>query len=72
MRAAVRQTRLKERLVRRSEAAAPRRGESARGKRTRSNPPGPTKCETLAIIEECGESEKFIPQVYEHDRSVDH
>ena len=64
--------RLREHFDRQSAAAAPRRGESARGKRTRSNPPGPAKCETLAIIEECGESEEFIPQVYEHDRSVDH
>jgi hypothetical protein len=64
--------RLREHFGRQSAAAAPRRGESARGKRTRSNPPGPTKCEALAIIEECGESEKFIPQLYEHDRSVDH
>jgi hypothetical protein len=64
--------RLREHFGRQSAAAVPRRGESARGKRTRSNPPGPTKCETLAIIEECDESEKFIPKLYEHDRSVDH
>ena len=59
-------------LVARAQRRRPEGVKSARGKRTRSNPPGPTKCETLAIIEECGESEKFIPQLYEHDRSVDH
>ena len=41
--------RLREHFGRQSAAAAPRRGENARGKRARNNPPGPTKRETLAI-----------------------
>ena len=41
--------RLQEHVGRQSAATAPRRGESARGKRARNNPPGPTKRETLAI-----------------------
>ena len=40
--------------------------------RALTTPDGYTICETLAIIEECDESEKFIPKLYEHDRSVDH
>jgi len=45
---AVRQNATLEHFGRQSEAAAPRRGESARGKRARNNPPGPTKHKTLA------------------------
>jgi hypothetical protein len=41
--------RLQEHVGRQSAATAPRRGESARSKRARNNPPGPTKRETLAI-----------------------
>jgi hypothetical protein len=35
--------RLQEHVGRQSAAEAPHRGESARGKRARNNPPGPTK-----------------------------
>jgi len=41
--------RLQAHFGRQSAAAAPQRGESARSKRARDNPPGPTKRETLAI-----------------------
>jgi len=41
--------RLQEHVGRQSAATAPRRDESARGKRARNNPPDPTKRGTLAI-----------------------
>ena len=39
-----------EHFGRQSAAAAPRRGESARGKRARDNPPGPTKIKTRLLV----------------------
>ena len=52
--------RLQEHVDRQSAATAPRRGEGARGKRTRNNPPGPTKRGTLAIGAATGQSPRKI------------
>jgi hypothetical protein len=52
--------RLQEHVGRQSAATAPRRDESARGKRARNNPPGPTKRGTLAIGGATGQSPRKI------------
>jgi len=49
-----------EHFGRQSAAAAPHRGESARGKRARNNPSGPTKRGTLAIGGATGQSPRKI------------